>query len=108
MKFQYFYDEEWDEIILKFSKGLSQYELGLSEIYDDEDNPTGEFYLFSFENKGEKGSGLGRQILEGLKSWVRDQNGTSIRTTPGGEYLHQMYSDVGFSKMDEFTWKVSI
>ena len=108
INFTYSYDEEWGEIILSATVGKAQFEIGLSEVIDEDDQFTGTFHLFSLENLGEKGSGLGRLVLKALKTWATEQGGTAITTTPGGEYLYQMYSDVGFSPMEDGRWLASL
>jgi hypothetical protein len=108
INFTYSYDEEWGEIILSATLGEAQFEIGLSEVIDENDQPTGTFHLFSLENIGGKGSGLGRRVLEALKTWVKNQGGKEITTTPGGEYLYRMYSDVGFSPLDDGRWLASL
>lgn len=108
-KFISHYDEEWDEWILELRLGISQFELHLIEVFGEDDEPTGEYHLLSYENVSGKGSGLGRSVLLALKDWVKSRGGSTLSTSPGGEYLYKMYSDVGFAPTsDEVTWSTSL
>ena len=103
------YDDEWDEWVLVARLGVFQFELHLIEIFNEDDEPTGEYHLLSYENISGKGSGLGRSVLNALKDWVKLQGGCSLSTSPGGDYLYEMYKDVGFAPTsDEVTWRTSL